>query len=45
MISTIEDAEMQLFIRDFYELNKQKDLDFLTTMLTGLTNNDISFIS
>ena len=44
MLEIVEDPEMELFLRNCYKNNKAKGLEFLETMLDGLTNNNYSFI-
>ena len=44
MISMESDSEKQLFLLNFYKLNKNNRADFLKEMLEGLSNDTLDFI-
>ena len=44
MIQIVEDNDLKLFLKAYYDDNKKKVVDFLKKMLDGITNGDMSFL-
>ena len=44
MIQIVEDNDLKLFLKAYYDDNKKKGVDFLKKMLDGITNGDMSFL-
>ena len=44
MIQIVEDNDLKLFLKAYYDDNKKKGVDFLKKMLDGITNGDMSLL-